>query len=101
MLARTPQWLDIGIDPSEDLYVTPSMTPRQGQFLAFIHLYQKLHRRPPAEHELCTYFRLTPPSVHDAIVRMEKAGLIARTPHVPRSIRILVPPEDIPPLEDE
>jgi DNA-binding MarR family transcriptional regulator len=56
------------------------MTPRQGQFLAFIHLYQKLHRQPPAEHELCTYFRLTPPSVHDAIVRMEKANLIARTP---------------------
>jgi DNA-binding MarR family transcriptional regulator len=77
------------------------MTPRQGQFLAFIHLYQKLHRQPPAEHELCTYFRLTPPSVHDAIVRMEKANLIARTPRQPRSIRILVPPEDIPPLEDE
>ncbi len=77
------------------------MTPRQAQFLAFIHLYQKLHRQPPAEHELCTYFRLTPPSVHDAIVRMEKAGLIARTPRQPRSIRILVPAEDIPPLEDE
>jgi hypothetical protein len=41
------------------------------------------------------------PSVHDAIMRMEKAGLIARTPRQLRSIRILVPERDIPPFEEK
>lgn len=34
-----------------------AFTPRQGQFLAFIHLYRKLHRRGPAETDLIKYFR--------------------------------------------
>jgi repressor LexA len=42
-------------------------TPRQGQFLAFIHLYWKLHRQAPAELDLLRYFGLTPPAVHDMI----------------------------------
>src|SRR4029079_17971590 len=32
--------------------VSPSakpFTPKQGQYLAFIHLYTRLHRKPPAE----------------------------------------------------
>jgi Uma2 family endonuclease len=77
------------------------MTPRQAEFLAFIHAYTKIHRRPPAEHEICSRLSLSPPSVHDAIMRMEKAGLIARTPRQARSITILVPERDIPPFEEK
>jgi hypothetical protein len=32
--------------------MTPPYTPRQGQFLAFIHHYTTLHGRPPAEAEM-------------------------------------------------
>jgi hypothetical protein len=33
-----------GVSPSGK-----SFTPKQGQYLAFIHLYTRLHRQPPAE----------------------------------------------------
>jgi hypothetical protein len=75
-------------------------TPRQGQFLAFIHLYRKLHRRGPAEHELARFFRVTPPAVHGMIVKLEELGLITREPGVPRSARVAVPEAEIPPLDD-
>ena len=29
-----------------------TFTPKQGQYLAFIHLYTRLHRRPPAEADM-------------------------------------------------
>ncbi|OWK43733.1 hypothetical protein [Fimbriiglobus ruber] len=68
--------------PSQDHKKTkkgPNMefTARQGQFLAFIHLYRKLHRRSPAETDLVKFFRVTPPSVHGMIVKLEELGLRA------------------------
>jgi DNA-binding MarR family transcriptional regulator len=77
----------------------PPYTHKQGQYLAFIHCYQKLHRRAPAETDLQQYFRVSPPSVHDMILRLEEQGLIARVPGQARSIRILLPPEQLPELE--
>jgi repressor LexA len=41
-----------------------TFTPKQGQYLAYIHLYTRLHRRPPAEADIQQYFCVTPPSVH-------------------------------------
>jgi repressor LexA len=58
----------------------PKFTHRQGQFLAFLHLYRKLHRQSPAELDFAIYFRITPPAVHGMIVKLEKEGLITRTP---------------------
>ena len=75
-------------------------TDRQGQFLAFIHLYHKLHRRAPAELDMVKYFRVTPPSVHGMIVKLEELGLVTREPGVPRSVRVAIPEKEIPPLED-
>ena len=75
-------------------------TPRQGQFLAFILLYRKLHRRGPAEHEMATFFRLTPPAVHGMLVKLEELGLITRERGVPRSAQVTVSEAEIPPLED-
>jgi hypothetical protein len=76
-----------------------SFTPRQGQFLAFIHLYRRLHRQGPAELDLVRYFRVTPPSVHDMIVRLEELGLVTREPGVARSVRVAIPEGQIPQLE--
>ena len=75
-----------------------SFTPKQGQYLAFIHLYMRLHRQPPAEADMQHYFRVTPPSVHQMVLTLERAGLIRRQPRTPRSIELLVDPKDLPEL---
>ena len=75
-------------------------THRQGQFLAFIHLYRKLHHRGPAELDMVKFFRVTPPSVHGMVVKLEQLGLITREPGVARSARVAIPEEEIPKLED-
>lgn len=75
-------------------------TPKQGQYLAFIHLYRKLHRQGPSEADLVRYFRASPPSVHQMIVRLEGLGLIAREPGVPRSARVTIPVHEIPDLDE-
>jgi len=77
----------------------PSFTPKQGQYLAFIDAYTRVHRRPPAEWEMQRHFGVTPPSVHQMVLTLERAGLIRRQPGVPRSIEVLVPPEHLPVLQ--
>jgi Mn-dependent DtxR family transcriptional regulator len=44
------------------------------------------------------YFRVTPPSVHQMVLTLERAGLIRRQPGVARSIQLLVDPQQLPPL---
>ncbi|MBI3694207.1 MAG: MarR family transcriptional regulator [Acidobacteria bacterium] len=73
-------------------------TATQGQYLAFIHYYTKIHRCPPSEADMQLYFRVTPPSVHQMIVTLHTRGLIERIPGQPRTIRVLVPPEELPDL---
>jgi Mn-dependent DtxR family transcriptional regulator len=75
-----------------------NFTPKQGQYLAFIHLYTRLHRRPPAETDMQQYFRVSPPSVHQMVLTLEKAGFIRRQPRTPRSIELLVDPTRLPEL---
>jgi len=74
-------------------------TPLQGQYLAFIYAYSTLHRRPPAEGDMQTFFRVTAPSVHRMVQQLERLGLIRRTPRVARSIELLVDPASLPLLE--
>ena len=76
----------------------PSFTPKQGQYLAFIHAYTLVMGRPPAEAELQRHFHVTPPSVHQMVLTLERVGLIRRQPGVARSIQLLVEPRDLPPL---
>jgi hypothetical protein len=76
----------------------PPYTPRQGQFLAYISHYTTLHRRPPAEAEMMQFFQVSPPSVHQMILTLDRRGLIARVPGQARSIRLRLPPEELPPL---
>ena len=75
-------------------------TYKQGQYLAFIHLYRKLHRRGPSEADMVQYFRVSPPSVHQMIVKLEQAGLITRESGVPRSARVAIAVGEIPDLDD-
>jgi len=74
-------------------------TEKQGQYLAFIYNYTKIHGRSPAEAEMERYFRVTPPTVHQMILKLEQNELISRVPGQARSIKLLIPKEDIPPLK--
>jgi Mn-dependent DtxR family transcriptional regulator len=82
-----------GVSPPKKTF-----TPKQGQYLAYIHLYTRLHRRPPAETDIQEYFRVTPPSVHQMIVTLERAGLIRKQPRTARSIELLIDPKRLPEL---
>jgi DNA-binding MarR family transcriptional regulator len=75
-----------------------TFTPKQGQYLAFIHLDTRLHRRPSAETDMQEYFRVSPPSVHQMVLALERAGFIRRRPRVARSIEMLVDPRCLPEL---
>ena len=59
--------------------MTKKFTEKQGQYLAYIHSYLKLHRRAPAEADIQYYFRVTPPTVHQMILKLEEKGFISRT----------------------
>ncbi|MFV1980119.1 MAG: LexA family protein [Rhodothermia bacterium] len=74
-------------------------TTLQGQYLAFIYAYTKINGRPPAEADLQRHFRVTPPSVHDMVLRLEAAGHLARTPGQARSLIVLVSPALLPVLD--
>jgi repressor LexA len=74
-------------------------TAKQGQYLAFIYYYSKLHRRPPAEADLREYFRVSPPVVHQMILALESRGFIERTPGTSRSIQLRIAPAELPELE--
>lgn len=73
-----------------------SFTDKQGQYLAFIYAYERLHRRAPAEADMQRHFGVTPPTVHQMVFNLEQLGFIRRTPGKPRSIELLVPPEQLP-----
>jgi DNA-binding MarR family transcriptional regulator len=75
------------------------MTERQGQYLAFISTYLKVNGRSPAESDIQRYFGVSPPTVHQMVLKLESLGLIGRTPGVARSIQVMVSPDDIPALK--
>lgn len=74
-------------------------TAKQGQYLAFIHCYTKVNRRPPAQADIQRFFGVTPPSVHNMILTLERKGLLARTPGKARSIEVLVDRDELPHLD--
>ena len=76
----------------------PRFTPKQGRYLAFIHAYTCINARPPAEADMQRFFGVTPPTIHQMVLTLERAGFIQRTPGAARSIKLIVPPESLPVL---
>ena len=76
----------------------PDFTPRQGQYLAFIHAYTLVNGRPPAQADMQRFFQVTPPTVHQMLLTLEKAGLISRQPGAARSIAVQVDQANLPTL---
>ena len=82
----------------KQLPVQSTYTAKQGQYLAFIYYYTKIHRQPPAEADMQRYFHVSPPAVHQMILSLEKSGLIERIAGQGRSITLLLPREQLPDL---
>jgi Mn-dependent DtxR family transcriptional regulator len=76
----------------------PRYTHRQGQYLAFIHYYTKLNRQAPAEADVQRYFGVSPPTVHQMILKLEQLGLVSRVPGQARSVRLLLDEGELPKL---
>jgi repressor LexA len=76
----------------------PRFTAKEGQYLAFIYHFTKIHRQPPAEADLRQYFDVSPPAVHDMILALERHGFISRVPSKARSIKLLVSRTELPAL---
>jgi hypothetical protein len=74
-------------------------TAKQGQYLAYIYYYTKIHGRPPAESDLQRFFGVTPPVVHQMIKTLEARGFIDRQPGAARSIRLRLTRGQLPDLE--
>lgn len=74
-------------------------TARQGQALAFIYYYTKIHGTAPAEMDIARYFRISAPAAHQMVVSLENRDLIERVPGRARTIRLLLARSEIPDLE--
>ena len=73
-------------------------TEKQGQYLVFIYAYTRFNRRPPAEIDMQRYFKVSPPSVHQMVLTLERAGFVRKQPRAARSIELLVDPKLLPEL---
>ena len=71
-------------------------TPTQGRYLAYLHAYTTLHGYPPSESEMASAMCVSPPSVNQMVKMLEKKGLISRQPGQARSLRVIIPEEEIP-----
>jgi len=74
-------------------------TDKQGQYLVFIYYFTKVNGQPPAEADMQRYFKVTPPSVHQMVLTLEKHRFIERVPGKGRSIRVLLSKDQLPELE--
>ena len=74
----------------------PRFTEKQGQYLAVIYYYTKLHGVPPAEADLQRYFKVSPPVVHAMILTLERQGFINRTPGKARSVQLRLSKAQLP-----
>ena len=74
-------------------------TEKQGQYLAFIDSYMTMYGRAPSEAELQRFFRTTPPTIHQMILKLEEKGFLSRVPGQARSIHLLIDSDEIPRLK--
>ena len=57
----------------------PTFTAKQGQYLAFIHTYTKLHGIAPAFADIQHYFKVAPSTTNQMIKTLEQKGWIEKT----------------------
>jgi SOS-response transcriptional repressor LexA len=91
---------EISIVANEDATRRKStFTDLQGQYLAFIQAYTTLHGVAPAEADMQRFFRVTAPATHRMVLALEQRRLLERVPGRSRSIKLLLPVDEIPKLQ--
>lgn len=101
-ISCNPDTLEARVIPtlgSRETAAVQRYTPKQGQYLAFIFYYTKLNRCAPSEADIQRFFNVSPPTVHQMILSLEKRRCIERTPGQARSIRLLLTRENLPNLD--
>jgi len=75
-----------GASPVQETFIamtnlmSPKFTRLQGQYLAYFFYHTKINGRPPAERDMQMYFKTSPASVQQMVLRLEAQGLTERTP---------------------
>jgi DNA-binding MarR family transcriptional regulator len=85
--------------PSTAIDEARPFTAKQGQYLAFIYYYTKIHHIPPAEAVFQRFFPVTPPVVHGMIKALQAHGFIDREPGKARSIALRLTRAQLPDLD--
>lgn len=85
--------------PSDDGKKALLYTEKEGQYLAFIFYYKKINGVSPAQIDFQRYFEVSPPTVHNMILQLEKKKLISRIPNTARSITLRLEEFDLPRLK--
>jgi repressor LexA len=88
-----------GVTPGASFDRARQFTAKQGQYVAFIYYYTKVHGTPPAEADFRRVFRVTPPVVHQMIKALHAHGFIDREPGKARSIELRLTRAQLPDLE--
>jgi DNA-binding MarR family transcriptional regulator len=100
--AVPPQLIDPRVDgeatPRASIDDASPFTAKQGQYLAFIYYYTKIHGAAPAEADFRRFFRVTPPVVHQMIKTLHARGFIDREPGKARSIELRLTRAQLPDL---
>jgi hypothetical protein len=80
---------------------SPAALLREGRDPCVGHGYRKYVKRAwkMTDTDMQRYFRVSPPSVHNMIVTLEKRGFIKRTPGAARSIQLLLRRDQLPDLQ--
>ena len=76
----------------------PRPTPRQLEYLLFIHKYISRFGRAPAEADIERHFLVSAPSINQMMQMLERRGFITREPGVPRSAKICIDLSTFAPL---
>ena len=79
--------------------MTRNLSRSQGQLVAFVYWYTKVHRVPPSENEIAEFLGVRGPSAHAMIARLDSRGVLTRRPGEPRTIKVFLPRNEIPDLE--
>jgi DNA-binding MarR family transcriptional regulator len=74
------------------------LTRTQGQLVAYVYWYTKVHRIPPSENEVAEFLGVRGPSAHRMIVRLHGSGFLSRTPGRPRTLKVLLSRDRLPEL---
>ena len=89
--------------PATDAAIASAATGDPGGITTFdAALLVRIHAPSPQAAgrgaDMQVYFRVSPPSVHQMVLTLEREGFIRRQPRAPRSIELLVDPRQLPEL---